>query len=249
MWLRKFPLQDAADDGDDKKGSGGGTGDDKDDKPDISAQLATIGQTVGLLAKAMQDMDTRVSSLSKAKDADADDSDNDDDSEKGGDPGDLFGGVDLEQLDRKQLAALILSHTEKTVKTALEKQAKSLEGRVNDLSGKLDSTHASSIIKEISSKPENADFWEWSNEIKTILKETPGLSIERAYKLAKSENPKKVAELTKKYFPEKPKPVFGLTPTSSKQSGTGKMTPKEAAEKAFDEVMGSMSGDTDVLAS
>lgn len=94
-----------------------------------------------------------------------------------------------------------------------------------------------------------ADFWEFSGEMQELAKENPGTSIERLYRLAKAENPKKAADVAAKSNPPKlnggkVKLSFGgLTPA---QSGTGsrggKMKGGEASELAWADTVAALGG-------
>ena len=156
--------------------------------------------------------------------------------------------IDVEQLDRKQFASFILANAKKDLQAEMKKLMDGVDSRVTDLAGRFETKNANEQVTKTAEL--NADFWEWSSEIKQLLKDNPTLSVSRAYNLAKAENPTRLAELDKKYKPakkeNKERSFLGLTPTSSlgtRDSGTGKMTQKEAAEKAFDTVMSDL-GDT-----
>ena len=151
--------------------------------------------------------------------------------------------VDLEQLDRKDFAAFIIKSAEVVLKTEMAKLLGDVDKKVTNLASSFESKNANEQIAKAADQ--NPDFWEWSNEIKQMLAENPTLSVNRAYQLAKSENHKKAEELNKKYAKpteKKEQSFLGLTPTSSigTRDATGKMTQKEAAEKAFDKVMGDL---------
>ena len=148
--------------------------------------------------------------------------------------------VDLEQLDRKDFAKYIRTHTMTDIKSEVAKLTDVMIAKIEDLGGRFESKNANEQIERTANT--NKDFWEWSAEIKGLLKETPTLSVSRAYKLARSENLEKAKELDKKYNPpekDKEHKFLGLTPTSftGAREGTKKMSAKEAANKAFDDVM------------
>ena len=156
-------------------------------------------------------------------------------------PKDIFADVDLEQLDRKQFAQLMISTTANALKAEMNNLLGGVDDRISGLAERFESKNAEEQIGKVSGN--NPDFWEWSGEIKTLLKENPTLSVSRAYNLAKTENPEKATKLSKQYNKSETKDqsFFGLTPTSTRTRGTGKMTQKEAAEKAFENVMGNLS--------
>lgn len=203
-------------------------------------QIELLTKSVGLLAEGLQKMEGNqqniVAALAKITDQ-----------SKAGVREDLkeeFGkDVDLEQLDRKDFAAFIIKRTEAALKDEMAKLLGDVDKKVTNLASSFESKNANEQIAKTAN--DNPDFWEWSTEIKQMLSENPTLSVNRAYHLAKSENQKKVEELNKKYTKpaaKKEQSFLGLTPTSSigTRDATGKMTQKEAAEKAFDKVMGDL---------
>lgn len=216
-----------------------GAGDNKN-APDTQVQVELLTKTVGLLAEGLQRMEgshndvlaalAKMSDQSKANVQEAAEV--------------KFGeDVDLTQLDRKQFAALIIDSTRKAVQSELNKITSDVDTKVSELGARFESKNANEQINKTAEA--NPDFWEWSTEIKQLLKENPTLSVARAYNLAKAEDTKKAKSLDSKYNPPKSKGEqsgFGLTPTSSigTRSGTGKMNQKEASEKAFDTVMANL---------
>lgn len=101
------------------------------------------------------------------------------------------------------------------------------------------------------------DFSEWKDEMMAIAKENPNLSIARIYALAKAENPQKAQEIDTKLSDArkkdeekraqeaaKKKKPLALAP-SGPASGTPrnqKMSPKEAAEAAWEETIEKFGG-------
>lgn len=234
---RRFFIEDAVDgDGDDTGGGAGGDEKNSGGEADVKAQLQVLTQGLTLLANGMKEQGERFEGMfTKLVPANKGGED-DEDSGKGAK--DLFEGLDLEQMDRKQFATTLLERAEAVFGAEMKKQLSGVDERIGSLSEQFQSKNAGEQVKDVASK--NADFWEWSGEIKTLLKETPSLSVQRAYALAKAEAPDKVAQLSKKYSKAKPKDTISLLPTSSRSSGTAKMTPKEAADKAFDTIMGDL---------
>jgi len=101
---------------------------------------------------------------------------------------------------------------------------------------------------------DHPDIADLTEEIKSIIEDTPGLSISRAYALAKTENPEKVKTLDEKYKPAddpaKKQPFGGLTPTSgtAPMGDDGKpLTQEKAADKAWDDTLGKFPGIKDIL--
>lgn len=237
-------MEEAGDDG-----SGGSGGDDVKKNADAAAaqsaqQLELLTKSVGLLAEGLKNMESNQSQIVATLAAITEQS-------KGEVRKDLkeeFGAdVDLDQLSQKDFARYILAHSVKGTQDALSKFNSDLDLKIQDLASRFENKNAGDQVEKIAGN--NKDFWEWGPEIKAILKENPTLSVGRAYNLVKTENPDKAKTLDKKYnpAPEKKQSSFiGLTPTSSigtRDGSKGKMSQKDAANKAFNEVMDSL-GDT-----
>lgn len=249
VWFQRF--RDTA--GDDGESGGGGErgGDDADKgKGDDEQQqelLTTLTRSVGMLANGltkMQEQFTNLESrLPKAKDSGEDD----DGDEKGHQLGD--DSVDLEQLDRKGFAQYLMQNMTKAVQQEITRHLKSVDTKVETLAEQFQSRNASDEITKVSEK--NADFFEWTDEIRQVLKENPTLSVTRAYNLAKTENPEKAEKVRQKYAkPAQERQSLTLTPTSSRAgngAGARNMKPREAAEKAFDDVMSKLNLRSDAL--
>lgn len=118
------------------------------------------------------------------------------------------------------------------------------------LETKVETLRIMNEIDKVASKPGNEDFWEYAQTVKEIAIRNPSLSIERAYRLAKTENPREhkgkgEAGLSKKSdllftLPKRPSVTGGEKPGASGR-GMSNQTPvtrKDAATAAFDEVMG-----------
>ena len=241
MFLRnKFVKMDEADDGAEGKSSGGG-----DDAAKASAeQIKLLTQSVGLLADGLQKMEGNQASIIDTLARITDQS-------KGEVKKDLtatFGeDVDLEQLDRKDFARFILESSRQATQESLDKMLASLDNKIQDLGSRFESKNAGEQVERMAN--DHKDFWEWSSEIKVLLKENPTLTVRRAYSLVRGENPDKAKAMDAKYNPPAPAKksgsFIGLTPTSSvgTREGTVKMSQKDAANKAFDDVMADL-GDT-----
>lgn len=210
-------------------------------KDESKEQIALLTQSVSLIAEGLQKLEGNQSSITAALAQMMDMSKKEVKSELE----DEFGkDVDLEQLDNKSLATFIMQNMSKAVKAEIASIREGLDTKVTDLATRFEQKNAGEQINKMAE--DHPDFWEWSNEIRDLLKDNPTLNASRAYHIAKSENPKKADELKSKY--DKPatkndKSFIALTPTSSlstRASGAGKMKPKEAAEAAFDKVMGEL---------
>lgn len=256
MWLRHTRLMEGADDGSGGDGSSGGGGG-EGGVSDVQKTVGELAQQVGVLTKAMsvlaqgnQEMQSSIRALSenigqgfssiRKPDGEGD---------KAPPNGNLFEGVDLEQLDRNQFGTMILSKFMERLDAHMEGKLKPFEQKI----GQIESTVVQDLgrrnIADVSSA--NKDLYEWKDEIAVILKESPQLSLARALAIARAENPDKNAAMQKKYASsggdgDRQKLAFlGLTPTS--RSGPsdgkgGKMKLSEAAERAFDDVVASFGG-------
>lgn len=122
---------------------------------------------------------------------------------------------------------------------------------VEPLEIKVETLRLMNEIDKVASKPENADFWEYADQVKQLAMRHPGLSIDRAYKLAKAEGKRGPSTsgdqgLIKKSdllftLPKRPDlPVRGgggEKPTGVGRDmtrGSGELTRRDAASEAFD---------------
>jgi len=161
--------------------------------------------------------------------------------------GGLFDGVDMEQLDRKDFATLLLSKFDERLQYHMKEAVKPLEERVGKLDERVEGDLANREVNAAAGQ--RPDFYEWRQEIAELVKHTPGLSVTRAYTIARSENTDKAKKMDEKYTKKsEPKtPVFtGLSPAGGggRGEGAGKMKFNEAANKAFDDVLASLGGVT-----
>lgn len=236
----KYFLMDEADAGDGNKGHAGGN---EDKQNSSTQQVELLTQSVGLLAKGLEELRGNQSAITEALAKLAEGTGQSKQEQKNL-AQDMFGpDVDLEQLDRKSFAQLIQASIQQGISKELNTANEKLNEKISELSSRFESKNANEQITATAEK--NPDFWEWSTEIKAVLQEHPNLSVTRAYNLVRSENPTKVAKLQEKYNKPAPKKdVFvGLTPTSSRTSADGgnkKMNASEAANAAFDQIMAQM---------
>jgi len=233
--MHYFKLAEA----DENEGSGGAADNQNADNTS-QQQIELLTKSVGLIAEGLSKMEGNqnmiLETLARVTDQSKAEVKHEIKEEFGAD-------VDLEQLDRRQFATFIVRQAEAAFKEEIKNMLGTVDSKVQDLATRFESKNASEQITKVSDN--NPDFWEWSSEIKQLLSENPTLTVNRAYALAKSENPKKAEELHKKFAkpePKKQQSFFGLTPTSSisTRSNAGKMSQKEAAEAAFDKVMGEL---------
>ena len=227
----KFVFRSPEDDG---KGGGGG--------PD---QIAALTRSIGILAAGMRELQEAYKSQSQML---AKLSEQPEPRSKGGGSSDLTDpNLDLDQLDRKEFMALLLSRFDERMQEAIGGVKKEYDERLTSVSTSFNEDVAQRELSSISGK--HKDFYEWREEIQSLLKATPGLTLPRAYALARAENPDKASELDKKYNPPEPKqPFLGLTPTSG--TAVEKDPPKnlsEAQARAWEKVSQTMGIPSDIL--
>lgn len=215
---------------DDLSGGGGDSGNGGDDDPSASAvdadKFNQLVSTVGGLAENMQSIQNAVSQLAQPRD----NSGSHDDSLE--DDNDNIS--DLEVLSREDFAKHIINQINKQVGGTIEK----LDQKINEASQNIQAVDSKAAVQKFAES--KADFWDWKDELKSIVNDTPGISVERAYLLARQENPEKAKKLDAKYSPtdDKGKPKFGgLTPTSGQTAKSTTMSSDEAAEKAWQDSM------------
>lgn len=154
------------------------------------------------------------------------------------------GQVDLETLSRKDFAAILEGRITKAMQSKIDAFGKAIDEKVGKVASGVDDVTAREAIKDMVER--HSDFLEWKKEISAIIKESPGITLARAYTLARSEDEKKAKELDVKYTEKakadaggvvRKKGYGGLTPIS-KGTGGGKtkMTQPEAMEAAFQQV-------------
>lgn len=126
-------------------------------------------------------------------------------------PFNMPGAEELEAMDRTALVNVIAS-----------KVTSDLDAKLNPLTqaiSKLDqgiSTQASKTeFQQVSSK--YPDFLKWKDEIVASVNATPGLSLEKAYKLARLEDPEKATQVDKEFKLGD----FANAPDDDSKEGTG----------------------------
>lgn len=159
----------------------------------------------------------------------------------------LLEGIDFENLDKSQIANLIL---QKATTLAEAKIKDATEGATGKLRTEIEALGAV-VHGDISKRSidaaaaERPDFFEWTAEIREAFKAHPTLTVIEAYNLVKS-NPgyaKKVEEMGTKYKPKNTN-IISLLPGAggSRGDGGGKMNRGDAAADAWDKVMSNVSG-------
>lgn len=143
---------------------------------------------------------------------------------------------DLETLSRKEFA----EHLVERVKTEV---VKPVEERIVQSEEETTAAGVRAQLAQVSK--EKSDFWDWQGEMVEVLKKHPTLGVEEAYRLARAGNPDKAQTIDKaavekdveKQKKDKPETTFGgLLPTSGRASKNKRMSPKTAAEQAWDEL-------------
>jgi len=218
--------------------SQGGTPTDDDGKgiplDQIREILSPFGEQLQVLGDAFQTLKQEVTELKQGTKPEGQDTKTPD-----------WDDHELESLSRKEFLGRIEDRIISKIKEEL----------VQPISQRLDSDKEEEIEREIreqlkQAEAQHPDFWEWKQEMADEVRKNPYLTPEDAYQLARIKNSQKADELDKKhklgkYKDENPdatkkKPVFGgLTPTSStSDEESGRMKPKEAAERAYAEIFG-----------
>jgi len=224
-------------DGDGGKGGGGGA----EALAAFEQRMAAAEKANGLLAEGITTMNTALQSLTAKLETMGQQGDGGSKGGGGGDDDD----VDLETMDRKTYTAYITKQMQGIVEGAL-KPVKDSFGKLDE---KIDGHGLSTMIKEFSK--DHPDFFEWRDEMRALVKETPTLSPARAYMLARAEaDPVKVKKIDEKYGLNKKETsqggdIFSMFPGSgsngSATKNQGKMNAKDAAGAAWDQVMSQMS--------
>ncbi len=126
-----------------------------------------------------------------------------------------------------------------------------IENAVKGVDDKVSSTQTEVIKEKLKAevgvaRKNHEDFDKWDKEMQGIIKDAPGLSVERYYQLARLDNPEKA----KKIDDEKAKAeegdedrsqssYGGMTPTSGTTTRNARMSKEDAAQAAWEEVFGS----------
>lgn len=244
IWYRMYPLQDGDDDNGNNNPGGDGepNPDDKGTQDTAGTQrLEAVERAVSLLAQGHTELTSGMAQLISKLDnvgrgpEKKDDTPSDDD-------------VDLETMDRKTYTTWLMGQ----IKGVLQNEVKPLNDRFSQLDEKIDGHTLGTMVERFVNDPKSPhpDFYEWKDEMRALVKENPTLTPARLYTLARTENRAKAEKLDQKYGLNKPEKRNGadniplsLFPRggSATKSGTGKMSPKDAAEKAWNEVMSGLS--------
>jgi len=150
-------------------------------------------------------------------------------------------GLSDEQLNEMPQAEFI-KHVNKIISDNVSRATGDVR---KDIAKVSDTFTQKSLQEEIKNfAKEHPDLLDFTEEIKSIIDETPGLSVQRAYALAKTENPDKATTVAEKYKTDADRPqrqpFGGLTPTSgaSPAGEDGKpLTQDKAADKAWNDTL------------
>lgn len=133
--------------------------------------------------------------------------------------------IDLDNLSRQDFGNLILAEVHKMIE-------RNNSEKIDPLAQIVVSTVVNEEVAD--ARRQYDDFDEFKDEILEIAGKNSSLSIKEAYHLAKSNNPKKAAEVAEKRNRQKEQPTGGEKPGPS--SGTfqpgGKMSLEEAVAQA-----------------
>ena len=151
--------------------------------------------------------------------------------------------IDVETMSNEEL----VNHITKTVVGSVSELLKPINQRVSGVQTVIEEDRIRS--EAIAIAKEDPLFMEMRNEMADVAKVHPELSVRDIYTLAKVNNPDKFAKVEKAFKEkedkdeeesgEKPAAFGGFLPSSGvKSSGkdAGKMSSKDAANAAFDEV-------------
>lgn len=171
--------------------------------------------------------------------------------------------ADLEGMSRKEFAQHLTTLFGKKLDKALGNLGKTVES-VDERARK------SEIEREIErTAGKHNDFYEWADEMRTIHKQNPTMSVEDAYTLARAKNPQKAARLDAALTkptgkdPKKPEagkekgkepgkakdaPSYGgMAPGGSTTAPSSNMTFSSAAEDAWEKTMAKYDSASDEL--
>lgn len=155
---------------------------------------------------------------------------------------------DLELMPRAQF----IDHMTKKILQAVNEQVvKPLSSKMQGIATVTEQRTIQEQVAKVAEK--NPDVYEWKEELVALSQQHPTLSVAQLYKLARDDDPDKASKMDQKYKKNesddkdqerKIKLSFGgLTPTGSSGSRSAenrKMSPKEAADAAWEETVKSM---------
>lgn len=145
---------------------------------------------------------------------------------------------DLDAMTNSELFAHMMGKMTKAFEGMLDGKLGPVVGHINNLTTTMTTD---SVTREMNTLKESAkDFQDWNTEMIDLAKEHPSLGVKDLYHLARSRNPAKTEELTKKYAPpppKKPNAFGGLGPAPNGKGGTSPvLSALEAGREAYREV-------------
>jgi hypothetical protein len=155
-------------------------------------------------------------------------------------------GAELEGMSRKDFGEHLINRMSERV-----------EGLVGKIDNKVELSQQERIRAELTSQVKQAvkdhvDFEEWRPSIVEVMKRNPYLAVEEAYMLARAKEPDKAKELDAKYTKanggegagsdgsKSGQKFGGMKSSSSTTEKNQRMEPKDAAEAAWDEAIGTL---------
>lgn len=228
------------------EGATGEEGGEKKEEKDDGKVMNQLAEALQTLATDLSGVKQTITELKEAKPLPKNDDDEEEEEE--------VDDADLESMSRKDFLKVVV----KAVESKLGKEIQSVKTSAQKTSEEVERDRIRTQVAEVAEK--NPDFWDWAEEVKSIANETPGISVKRAYALAKQENPEKAKQLAEKYKAKdgdkhgsgdadksgsKPRKLGGLLPTSGSEAPSQKMDKRTAAEKAWDSVVpsGALAGE------
>lgn len=232
-------------------------GNTKPGNDDLSAQVKQLSEAVVLLMKNQEGMQTSMTSISdsiktlgsvSAQQTEAQKQQQIEDKAKA--EADTLAAsqldnAELENLDR----AGFLDHIMGEINKSISGLSDGLNNKLSAITERSDTDDTKAELASV--QKAHKDFTDWIPEIQQIIKESQGISLSRAYKLARDENPDKAKEVDEMYRDKgnndgdakglKQTGFGGLTPTSGVQTDVPTdMTQDNAVEAAWSETMDGM---------
>lgn len=217
--------------------------DDKDKGGDKKVTLETLTEALRFLGKNQiefqKNMTVAMKELSEGGKRRLASPDPDDDGKKKVEPNEVS-DEDLERMSRREYTEYLLEQMTPKFRELLDPITK----RFGDGEDKQERRN---IRGDIDAAAEDyGDFWQWQEEIKSVLDKRPDLSIDEAYHLARGQNQNKQQELLQKQADadkkkaddeskEKEGEFGGLMPTSSLTRRAETMDADKAAAAAWEE--------------
>jgi len=197
--------------------------------------VSGMGKNVEILTGSMRDLQEKgVKAVLPTPDPD----DTDDDLD-----------ADMEGMSRPEFA----NHLMKQFSNVMKGELKTIQESVQTVGDTATQERVASMVKE--AKSQNKDFDEWTDELKGVLKESPGTTLKRALTIVRSEDPKKATELREKYQMDDPgenkgkgdgkhggEKFGGLTPKGGETTPDTRMKQGEAADSAWDSALAATDG-------